>query len=658
MKVGLGSVAIGVVAALTVTLAGCEDGARPLIAGVDGPHDLAITDGLLFVTATDDNELRVVDLTRERPDWVRGPNPLHPLSIPVAVRPVELAQDVLWENGVAAGGRFVYARSANGREISVVTADRDLEVGLRELPVRVALAEGEGSITALAARTLPGAAESTLYFAVFRGGESTIVGQPIGHDGTIDPAARSVVHGPIPCAAIQSLLVMPQANELAYSLRRPRNAIDQEGCTGAGTEEERLERLDTLVRETVFVLDTDAGTTTLLEFGAPIRRLYTHGDYSGLGERVQRVWGLIDSDACRGRGCRGALAVDWGADRSGARVQIEGRPMRPIHPGTAVPMGLALGEEASLQGVPGTSLLGAIPAADGRIYFFDAADAQPYDVDPEPASVVTTGEGEARVVEVQRLFPERGGDVTAATVQEGAARNEEIALTYLGALPGFVDLPGPQAPASEVRVSEDPTGVVELGDLVHPSAACGVTDPIAISGIASRSVLGGRLTTDAAFGGPGCTFTVRVPEGAAPWTVVGTGSGYLGRVGAGTGLEVPSEERRLAFYEYLPRGLGETLPPVLRFDFVAPDVSGAGPETGVQLRIRTRSAFRLASATLEARTATNLRLDVAGAAQFHRPASDGVPRLVVTYPSSDLVLQVYPREIAPDAPISRYDLFQ
>ena len=221
-------------------------------------------------------------------------------------------------------------------------------------------------------------------------------------------------------------------------------------------------------------------------------------------------------------------------------------------------------------------------------------------------------------------------------------------------------VPGPQAPEAAVLVDADPTGVVETGDLVFPSAACGSTDPIAITAAERRSVLGGRLTVASAFGGEGCTFTVRIADGAAPWTVVGSESGYLGRVAGGTDLEVPAPERRLAFYQYLVPGLGETLPPVLRFSFVQPDTAGADALTGLQLRFRTRSGFRLGSAVLESRSnSIGVSLSVAGAAQFRSPPpEDGVPRLAVSYPSGDLVLQVYPREITPDAPITRYDLFR
>ena len=69
-----------VVAALAVA---CSQPPPGLETRISGTRSLALVGDLLFVTATDRSELRVLDLSvSPRRDFVRAPNPIEPLSIP------------------------------------------------------------------------------------------------------------------------------------------------------------------------------------------------------------------------------------------------------------------------------------------------------------------------------------------------------------------------------------------------------------------------------------------------------------------------------------------------------------------------------------------------------------------------------------------------
>jgi hypothetical protein len=92
------------VAAL-VLLCACSSRTAAPPARISGVNDIALVDNLLFITSTDRNELRALDLGEPEfivnlvaRDFVRAPNPLEPLSIPVLDRPVGIARDVRWKD--------------------------------------------------------------------------------------------------------------------------------------------------------------------------------------------------------------------------------------------------------------------------------------------------------------------------------------------------------------------------------------------------------------------------------------------------------------------------------------------------------------------------------------------------------------------------------
>ena len=142
-------------------LAGCAQRSLPLpisIVGLDSmtkvhfdSDPVFLPDGgqdLLFMTSADHSELRVLNLdpALNPRDFIRAPNPIEPLAIPVLPEPVALAHDTTWDpSGTEVAGPYVYARAAAGSEISVVT---DAPSAL----VEYCRMEVSGIVTAIAAR--------------------------------------------------------------------------------------------------------------------------------------------------------------------------------------------------------------------------------------------------------------------------------------------------------------------------------------------------------------------------------------------------------------------------------------------------------------------------------------------------------------------------
>ncbi|MCA3011466.1 MAG: hypothetical protein INH41_03605, partial [Myxococcaceae bacterium] len=125
----------------------------------------------LFVTSTDTNELRVLDLAGESVCgasrcYVPGPNPLETLSIPVLDRPTSLVLDERYEDGVRRKGALLYATRPGGPEVSIVGVAPD---ELREVR-RVSF---PAPVTALAALMVD-LETSRLFVATFDGETATV----------------------------------------------------------------------------------------------------------------------------------------------------------------------------------------------------------------------------------------------------------------------------------------------------------------------------------------------------------------------------------------------------------------------------------------------------------------------------------------------------
>src|ERR1700687_503281 len=142
--------AVLISAAGALCLVACSQQAIPPPAHIVGTNSLVLVNDLLFVTSPGASELRVLDLKVLPRDFIRAPNPLEPLSIPVLNAPTVLARDITYDaNGEiddTTYNPYVYAQASALGEISVVGTRRDLQlVELKRLVI------GE-IVTAIAAR--------------------------------------------------------------------------------------------------------------------------------------------------------------------------------------------------------------------------------------------------------------------------------------------------------------------------------------------------------------------------------------------------------------------------------------------------------------------------------------------------------------------------
>jgi hypothetical protein len=346
--------------ACAAALWACTERSQPAAVGIPGTHDLALVGDLLFVTATDRSELRAFDLSATPVrDFVRAPNPIEPLSIPVVERPIDLAKDIAFVDGAVWSGPYVYVRAASGQQLSVVGAERESLVELQRLTV-------PGTITAMAARG-PGEGEgSTLYLATFDGRDGHLWRASLPSPQAIagwSPALEIVTS--TPAEAIVALLVLPAAHEVALATRAQ---------VGAGGR--------------TWILDLQTLAARELAFGAPIRALHTHAAFSDVAAGA-RIFGLLDEAACGVLTfCRGVVGVE--ASAGGRLADAAGAPLPPVDVGPALITGLDVsppGAKGPLLPTAdgdkvwaGSSLVGALSASDGLVYLFDAEAAGHFDL--------------------------------------------------------------------------------------------------------------------------------------------------------------------------------------------------------------------------------------------------------------------------------------
>src|SRR5919106_4234795 len=459
---------------LVALIAGCTEQEAPTLAGIDGSNDLVTVGELLFVTATDNNELRVIDLAAE--DFVRAPNPIHPLSIPVVDRPVALARDVVWSGDVAEGGSYVYALSANGRQLSVVRATSAPD-SLQE--VAIWSTDSGEMLTAVAAQGDPGPGNdappgaSTLFVATYDGFDARI--RTLSISQTPEKAlSGGTVMTQLSCASITSLLVLPNG-ALAWAAR-PTACRD-----GSTPTPPRAEIID------------GSGIATPLAFpaGIAVRKLFTHDAYTDSAPNpnphpaAERIFGVLDERSCGGGpSCRGIFAVAGpgktppfqpvatGCDaRVGdAACDFSGVRMLPIVGGTSLIMDAALIPRARPTivpdelGDPETSLIGVFTTSDGRTVFFDAQRLRHFDVNTGPPTAVSFA---VRARDRSLLPHEEGPVLSSVALANGAARSELIQFTFLGDLPGLSGLVLPAESQEIPALGVDLAALVEVGDLAY-----------------------------------------------------------------------------------------------------------------------------------------------------------------------------------------------
>jgi hypothetical protein len=559
-------------------LSGCSEsqtGRSP--AGLAGTYDLTLSGRYLFVTSSDRNELRVVDLEASPRDFVPAPNPLETLSIPVLERPSNLTRDESYtvDSGqIVAGepGPYIYARSFGSQEISVVGAQADFFQELHRL-------NAQGLVTAFAARAGGSLGGSVLYYAEQTGLNARLIRvelpQPgdLTKDSVLMPQALSL---DLSGKTVTSLLVLPPP---ADQTGQERLVVATRGTMGTGGETFR-----------VVINGTAATREITYDFGLPVRLMATHPRVERLtGEDEwftcafdqdvqnrtvenpppalaagQYIFGVLDEISCGGQqACSGVVAVD---SATGMRAtDAAGLPMLPISVGEALPTGLTLAARADLnlpcqlhdeptRTVPivKRALVGIVPASNGTITLFDAVRMRQFDLDPE--GVATTRALVDSTGLTKGFTAEQLATHLTVELREGVTQNDTYRLIYQLGLPDLgsvdrVESSGGACPAGSTCFAVDATAAmqVEAGDVVvlrGDAGTCKDATGTEVDYKITSKVVGNPTLLVTTAPNPLPAECVELPRiivrasGTRPFVVTSDAKGYLGRLGEGETLEV------------------------------------------------------------------------------------------------------------------------
>ncbi len=673
-------------------LSGCSDSPTSTTrAELRGTYDVTLSGRYLFVTSSDENELRVVDLESSPRDFVKAPNPLEPLAIPVLQRPSNLTRDESYTESGEQGepGPYIYARSFGSREISVVAAHPDFFVERHRITAG-------GLVTAFAARAGGSLGGSVLYYAEQAGPDAKLfrveLPQPdaLTMDSDIRPRQQSLA---LTGRTVVALLVLPPENPSAPE----RLVIATRGTMGTGGETFRVALAgDVATREMTY------------DFGSPVRLLATHPraelpqdtwfQCSFDPERRdpaskeaippeplragQHVFGVLDESSCGGQqGCSGVVAVDA---VTGVRAKDPtGLPMLPIAVGGGLPTGLTLATQVDVKlpcetetplfneqtqridlvsrNVPIVKrpLVGIVPTSNGTITLFDGVSMRTFDLDPEKAAstmLLVNSAGATKVDEERTLK-----QYLEVAVAEGVTQTDTFRIVYQRALPGLAALERESCPAGgascSFTVNAEPAAEVEVGDvvaLVRDRETCKDARGNDLDLVIRQKVTAGsstQLVTDPIPLGSECAelerfpnFTVRA-AGPRPFVVISNGRGYLGRIGAGQTFEIA------ASYYYRPDP-PSSLDPAPKEIRITPTSEGAKSEViarGDEYIVTTTSHFRPYIFGVDTSSA------LVGLAAYRLPGPVVYTRVgdadlaYIAYPSADGILQVALESITENA---------
>lgn len=539
---------LGAWCVLAAFLAGCtQTGSRPA-ARLQGTYSLALAGDLLFVASAERNELRVLDLAATPMDFVRAPNPLEPLSIPVVSHAEALARDRGWTRGedgrwVDAVPRYVYAWSPGGSEVSLVGAGR--EAGLKELrrlrlgqPVTALAGRSEGDGSVLFAATWEGGAAGGARATVWR---ITVPAPGQVTEAPLLPSPVRTFEG----QRVEALAVLPGDEALVVGLRSEDGSGDVVTFSVAapgsvrslrfpGADAQAREDCERLVQDRA----ADVGgrrTRGDCGFGAPVRALEVQAEVVGAPDAV-RVFGLLDESSCIAQAwCVGTEAVELaGSSARIARESFTGLPMLPVRPSTGIVTAFSLAPDASVF-VPSLGArvkyapLGLMVSGSGELLFWDAEALRMIDDDASgPSASLSSARADGGVLD-------GGVDPASVVLGNGAARSEQVAVIFGGPLTGT--LPAP-ADGASLTLEVDVDGVLAGDEVVWTGGAAGC-------GPSTVGAVSGRQLTLAAAADPACAgrtgFSVRAGAGTArPFSVVGAQTGRMGRTAAGETFVFPA----------------------------------------------------------------------------------------------------------------------
>jgi len=610
-----------------LALSACEGQQVRDLARLRGISDMEQVGRYIFVASSHESELRVMDteadpeLGREAPGFVRAPNPIAILSIPVVDRPYALAADIHFDaEGTEVRGPYLYVQGSGAREISVVGAEPEL---LRE----VTRLSTTGPVTAI---TGVGPASdgqpSTLIYAETTGGVARLYSVRLPEASSLEAAPAAVPLrrlGGTPTAwpdeVIAAMLTLPRAENgdlrIVVAFR-----------SGSGTSG-RTELLTLDPEATIYTAEP-----VLLDFGGPVRALRTHAratrtETEEEGEEAvtreilpagARVFGALDEAACEvASNCSGIVAVDaMTLDRGdlpaltlGQRaLDLFGEPMVTLQ--TEGDLLLDFQLMPGLRRVPlfGSSsgvvmdLGGVMTTGAGYYTVFDAAGLTQLNISEDlpsiAASTVTYHDAEGTQIRGAPLTGTITQLVSAQTTRlnHGVVRTETVKLTYLGVIPGLSNLEvGDDAAVMRIPgglVLPEPSLVERLrvGDEIRTRGETGCPESLRVDAFDDVT---GEVFTTPELSDACVTVTFAAGEVDQPWVVTGTRSGWLGRVQEGEIFESVEGVPFARTETYVPGA------PQLRFNFVL--ASSLVPSAGQYLQFATLDGFVPQQAQIKAK---------------------------------------------------------
>lgn len=587
--------------ALWALLAACTQNTGSVSANLIGTHDLLFVDQIgdsnavakleadadgnttvvglpgrfLFLTSADTNELRVLELFRPNfttRDFMRGPNPLETLSIPVLDRPTLLATDEGRNSlGQRVSSQTIYAARPGGAEVSIVSLKARRQLGGRPVPAPGPVLAIGASMT-VTNDTLPAA--TTLYVATWDGAVSSVFTASVSTDpaivdaqvreGTLDFTRLTSLDGvPLSAMYVVSPLSTRTLDGAAFCATEPCLALASRlGKAGGGEE---------------WLLEPSTGRSVKLAFPAGVRKF-------AAGASTRRLYALLDESKCGGPQCGGVVAVDLlAATSSGGFPEsknVVGSPFGPLRvtegliTGLAIAQGGVVRQIAEVSDGGSTGLissfqrydeLGAFTSSDGLVTWFSGAAGSLIDYDGRRSTITAAalrtpgvlddggitfaqadggiaGSFFAASVSAPTVVEETWRRATVTTpiepivqwgveVSDGYFTSQDISVINRGLLPGLVNVSAAAStrlPTSGLEVRAQLDDVVIFQKLNADSAfvECGRAAVVSIGS--------GTIDVDAV--PPACadatSFSVRA-AGTKPLVVVAATQGYLGRTAPG-----------------------------------------------------------------------------------------------------------------------------
>lgn len=559
------------------------DGTVARIDFTDAPNDdfsIAGVNGMpsrfLYVTSADTSELRVLAMFTQNVSgrgFVRAPNPLETLSIPVLERPTLLAADEgRNRNGQRVTGNYVYAARPGGSQVSIVGVKANRQLGGRPVPVPAPVSAIGAAMQIGADQQLP--ATTQLYVATWDGSVSSLYRATLDtnasvvdaqvRDGKVAFTRVTLLQG-TPIGAMQ--LVAPLASRTNDGA--PFCAI--EFCVALAT------RATSTVAASSVLFEPSTGKSVALKFPGPIRKF-------AVGGVTGRIYGLLDEAACGGLQCGGVVSVDLVTSLGGFPRSKDalGHDFGPLRVSAGLPTGIAIGQNAQVQQTTEDTVdggpisfvaqrydeLGAVASSDGFITYFSGLAGSVIDFDARRAGVATafirtpgtlpdggssfvTEDGGtlgglvsatvdtprviANTYRVSTVTPPDQGEEAAwvLDISDGAFSTQELVVANQGQIPGLVSLP--TSITDGVRLA---TGGAESRVLVSDGVIFETgndTDGYVECGRGVVSMIGGGFIEVYAVPA-GCDarvrFTVRAGT-SKPLVIAGAVEGYMGRVNPG-----------------------------------------------------------------------------------------------------------------------------